>query len=46
MVGGANQIIESWLADPKETTAELAASCADLCVTVVRGVIESHELAP
>jgi AcrR family transcriptional regulator len=43
MVGGANQIIESWLADPKETSAELAASCADLCVAVVRGVTESSE---
>jgi AcrR family transcriptional regulator len=47
MVGGVNQIIETWLADPKETIAELAASCADLCVAVVRGVIQSHEqLAP
>jgi AcrR family transcriptional regulator len=46
MVGGANQIIEAWLADPKETTAELAAVCADLCVGVVRGVMGSHELAP
>jgi AcrR family transcriptional regulator len=47
MVGGANQIIERWLADPKESTAELAAICADLCVTMLRGVIESHQqLAP
>jgi len=44
MVGGANQIIEAWLADPKETTAELAAVCADLCVGVVRGVTGRHEL--
>jgi AcrR family transcriptional regulator len=47
MVGGANQIIEGWLADPKESTAELAAICADLCVGVIRGVIESRrQLAP
>jgi len=46
MVGGANQIIETWLADPKETTAELAGVCADLCVAVIRGVVGSHEPAP
>lgn len=39
MVGGANQLIEGWLADPKETTAELAAVCADLCMAVIRGVV-------
>jgi AcrR family transcriptional regulator len=44
MVGGANQIIESWLANPREDTAELAAVCADLCVAVVRGVTRSAEL--
>lgn len=42
MVGGANQIIENWLANPKEDTAELASVCADLCVAVVRGVIRSE----
>lgn len=42
MVGGANQIIESWLANPKEDTTELASACADLCVAVVRGVIRSE----
>ena len=42
MVGGANQIIESWLANPKEDTAELAGVCADLCVAVVRGVIRAE----
>jgi AcrR family transcriptional regulator len=41
MVGGVNQIIETWLTDPNETTAELAAACADLCVAVVRGVVPS-----
>lgn len=47
MVGGVNQIIEAWLDDPKETTAELAAIGADLCVAVVRGITPSHEqLAP
>jgi AcrR family transcriptional regulator len=44
MVGGANQIIESWLTNPREDTAELAAVCADLCVAVVRGVTRSAEL--
>jgi AcrR family transcriptional regulator len=38
MVGGVNQIIEAWLADPTETTERLAAECADLCVAVVRGI--------
>jgi AcrR family transcriptional regulator len=37
-VGGVNQIIANWLQDPKETPAELAAICADLCVAVVRGI--------
>jgi AcrR family transcriptional regulator len=47
MVGGANHIIEAWLDDPKETPAELAAICADLCVAVVDGVNESRRrLAP
>lgn len=36
MVGGGNQIIETWLADPKETTDELAAACAGLCTAVIR----------
>jgi AcrR family transcriptional regulator len=43
MVGGVNQLIEAWLADPKETIVDLAASCADLCGAVVRGVIHTHE---
>ena len=38
LVGGVNQIIEAWLNDPAESTAELAAVCADLCVAVVRGI--------
>ena len=38
MVGGVNQLIEAWLDDPRETTAEMAAVCADLCVAVVRGI--------
>ncbi|KMV23089.1 TetR/AcrR family transcriptional regulator [Mycobacterium heckeshornense] len=47
MVGGVNQIIEAWLKDPQETTTELAAACADLCVGVVRGVVTSYQhLAP
>ncbi|OMC41988.1 transcriptional regulator [Mycobacterium sp. GA-1841] len=43
MVGGVNQIIEAWLADPIETTQELAAECADLCVAVVRGVAHTGD---
>lgn len=38
MVGGANQLIEAWLRDPKETPAELAAVAAKLCVAVVDGM--------
>lgn len=38
MVGGANQLIGAWLNDPQETVSELAGICADLCVTVVRGL--------
>ncbi|MHA3021544.1 TetR/AcrR family transcriptional regulator [Mycobacterium sp. BMJ-28] len=44
MVGGVNQIIAEWLrgasATGAETVADLAASCADLCVAVVRNTIE------
>lgn len=40
LVGGVNQVIESWLGDPKETAAELAAVCADLCVAVVASTID------
>lgn len=43
MVGGVNQIIESWLENPTETPEELAAECADLCVAVVRGVTRSSD---
>lgn len=46
MVGGVNLLVEAWLADPTETVADLAASCADLCVAVVRGVTQSHEQLP
>ncbi|MCT7658330.1 TetR/AcrR family transcriptional regulator [Mycobacterium deserti] len=38
MVGGANSLIETWLREPKETPAELAAIAADLCVAVVKGI--------
>jgi AcrR family transcriptional regulator len=38
MVGGANSLIESWLREPTETPAELAAVAADLCVAVVKGL--------
>ncbi len=39
IVGGVNQIIETWLADPVETTTELAASCSDLSVALVRSIV-------
>jgi hypothetical protein len=38
MVGGANHLIETWLSEPKETPAELAAIAAGLCVAVVEGM--------
>lgn len=38
MVGGVNQVIEAWLENPAESTHDLAAACADLCVAVVRGI--------
>lgn len=41
MVGGVNQLIEAWLEDPTESTRELAAVCAELCVAVVRGATQS-----
>jgi len=42
MVGGVNQIIETWLDDPKETAAELAAMSTELCVAVLRGITGAH----
>lgn len=39
LVGGVNQIIESWLDNPVETTTELATVCADLCVSVVASIV-------
>ncbi|GAS89556.1 TetR/AcrR family transcriptional regulator [Mycolicibacterium brisbanense] len=41
MVGGVNQLIEAWLDDPQESSHELAAVCADLCVAVVRGTTQA-----
>jgi hypothetical protein len=38
----ASSVASSWI-DPKETIADLAASSADLCFAVVRGIIEAHE---
>ncbi|ORA33467.1 TetR/AcrR family transcriptional regulator [Mycobacterium aquaticum] len=43
MVGGVNQLIEAWLDDPQESSDELAAVCADLCVAVVRGVAPTEQ---
>lgn len=39
IVGGVNQIIEGWLANPVETTTELAAICSDLAVALVRSIM-------
>lgn len=41
IVGGANQLIETWLDDPQETPAELGAISADLCVAAIRGITDS-----
>ncbi len=41
MVGGVNQLIEAWLDDPQESSHELAAVCAGLCVAVVRGTAQA-----
>jgi len=38
MVGGVNQLIQSWLDDPNETAAELAAVSTELCVSLLRGI--------
>lgn len=43
MVGGVNQLIGAWVDDPTESTTEVAAVCADLCVAVVRGVTRAIE---
>ncbi|CAJ1500000.1 TetR/AcrR family transcriptional regulator [[Mycobacterium] kokjensenii] len=40
IVGGVNQIIETWLDDPVETTTELAAICSDLSVALVRSIVQ------
>lgn len=42
IVGGVNQIIEGWLADPRETPAELAAKCADISVAAVNGITRGY----
>ena len=39
IVGGVNQIIETWLDNPVESTAELAAICSDLSVALVRSIV-------
>lgn len=36
IVGGVNQLIDTWLNDPRETTAELAQACTDLSLAIVR----------
>jgi hypothetical protein len=34
-------LIGAWLDNPQETTQDMAAVCADLCVAVVRGISRS-----
>jgi AcrR family transcriptional regulator len=36
IVGGVNQLIDAWVLDPRESTAELATACAELSLSVVR----------
>lgn len=45
MIGGANRVIEAWLDDPTETTAALAAYCADLCLAVIRDITQPYNQA-
>lgn len=35
VVGGVNQLIEAWLREPQQSTAELAAQCTELALAVV-----------
>lgn len=39
IVGGVNQIIETWLDNPVESTTDLAAICSDLSVALVRSIV-------
>lgn len=41
IVGGVNQLIEDWLADPRLPPAELAQIAADMCVAFFRGLAHS-----
>lgn len=43
IVGGVNQIIEAWLDDPIEAPAELAATCSDLAVALVRSIMDAPD---
>ncbi|ORW94098.1 TetR/AcrR family transcriptional regulator [Mycolicibacter terrae] len=43
IVGGVNQIIEAWLANPVESTTELAALCSDLAVALVRSITSPQD---
>lgn len=36
IVGGVNQLVDAWVLDPRESTAELADACAELSLAVVR----------
>ncbi|MGW0157901.1 TetR/AcrR family transcriptional regulator [Mycobacterium sp. NPDC003323] len=43
IVGGVNQLIEDWLADPKLAPAELAGIAADMCVALFRGLAHTPD---
>ncbi|MFC4127779.1 TetR/AcrR family transcriptional regulator [Nocardia rhizosphaerae] len=36
VVGGINQLVDAWLRDPRQPTAEVAALCTELALSVVR----------
>jgi hypothetical protein len=35
IVGGANQLIDSWVRDPQQSPAELARTCTELALAVI-----------
>lgn len=39
IVGGVNQLIDAWVLDPRESTAELAAVCTELSFAIVRSTL-------
>lgn len=41
IAGGVIQLVDSWLLDPRESTSELAESCAELTLAVVRATFST-----